>query len=93
MSDDVYIIGIGIHPFGRTEGMSGRDQGVFAARQALADAVQRLRENRNLSEALGQAARQRALDHYTWEARVRNIRAHLERAKIVKGDSHEVQHD
>ena len=33
----VCIIGIGIHPFGRTEGRSGRDQGVFAVRQALAD--------------------------------------------------------
>lgn len=35
---DVYIIGAGIHQFGRTEGRSGRDQGVFAARQALQDA-------------------------------------------------------
>lgn len=35
---DVCIIGIGIHPFGRTDGRSGRDQGVFAVRQALADA-------------------------------------------------------
>nr|WP_310523808.1 thiolase family protein [Polymorphobacter sp.] len=35
---DVRIIGIGIHRFGRTEGMSGLDQGVFAARAALADA-------------------------------------------------------
>lgn len=35
---DVCIIGIGIHPFGRTEGRSGRDQGVFAVRQALGDA-------------------------------------------------------
>ena len=35
---DVYIIGAGIHKFGRTEGLSGRDQGVFAMRQALADA-------------------------------------------------------
>ncbi len=34
---DVCIIGAGIHPFGRTEGRSGRDQGVFAVRQALAD--------------------------------------------------------
>ena len=34
----VYIIGAGIHPFGRTEGRSGREQGVFAVRQALADA-------------------------------------------------------
>ncbi len=35
---DVCIVGIGIHPFGRTEGRSGRDQGVFAVRQALGDA-------------------------------------------------------
>ncbi len=35
---NVYIIGAGIHPFGRTEGRSGRDQGVFAVRQAMADA-------------------------------------------------------
>jgi acetyl-CoA acetyltransferase len=35
---NVYIIGAGIHPFGRTEGRSGREQGVFAVRQALADA-------------------------------------------------------
>lgn len=34
----VYIIGAGIHPFGRTEERSGRDQGVFAVRQALKDA-------------------------------------------------------
>jgi acetyl-CoA acetyltransferase len=35
---DVCIIGAGIHPFGRTDGMSGLQQGVFAVRQALADA-------------------------------------------------------
>jgi acetyl-CoA acetyltransferase len=35
---DVCIIGIGIHPFGRTPERSGRDQGVFAVRQALANA-------------------------------------------------------
>jgi acetyl-CoA acetyltransferase len=35
---DVCIVGIGIHPFGRADGMSGMDQGVFAARQALQDA-------------------------------------------------------
>ncbi|HEX9684128.1 MAG TPA: thiolase family protein [Acidimicrobiales bacterium] len=34
----VAIIGIGMHAFGRTEGMSGMDQGVVAARRALADA-------------------------------------------------------
>ncbi len=38
MSNDVAIVGIGIHPFGRTEGVSGRAQGAHAARQALADA-------------------------------------------------------
>ncbi len=35
---DVFIVGIGIHPFGRTDGMSGLDQGIYAARQALSDA-------------------------------------------------------
>jgi len=35
---DVAIIGIGMHPFGRTEGVSGMDQGVTAARLALSDA-------------------------------------------------------
>ena len=34
----VCIVGIGIHPFGRTDGRSGRDQGVFAVRRALTDA-------------------------------------------------------
>lgn len=35
---DAYVIGIGIHPFGRTEGRSGLEQGAFAVRAALADA-------------------------------------------------------
>ncbi len=35
---DACIIGIGIHPFGRTDGRSGMDQGVVAVRAALADA-------------------------------------------------------
>ena len=35
---DVAIIGIGIHPFGRTDGVTGLEQGVYAARQALEDA-------------------------------------------------------
>lgn len=34
----VAIVGIGIHPFGRTPGVSGRDQGAYAARAALKDA-------------------------------------------------------
>jgi len=33
---NVYIVGAGIHPFGRHES-SGLDQGVFAVRQALKD--------------------------------------------------------
>jgi hypothetical protein len=32
---EVAIIGIGIHPFGRTEGMTGLQQGVHAAREHL----------------------------------------------------------
>jgi acetyl-CoA acetyltransferase len=35
---DVAIVGIGIHPFGRTEGSTGLEQGVYAARKALDDA-------------------------------------------------------
>lgn len=35
---DVAIIGAGIHRFGRTDGVSGLQQGVAAARDALADA-------------------------------------------------------
>lgn len=34
----VHIVGAGIHPFGRTDGLSGLDQGVYACRQALEDA-------------------------------------------------------
>ena len=34
----VHIVGGGIHPFGRTDGSTGLDQGVFAIRQALDDA-------------------------------------------------------
>ncbi len=38
MSTDVAIIGIGLHPFGRFDGVSAMDMGVYAARQALRDA-------------------------------------------------------
>lgn len=34
----VSIVGVGMHPFGRTDGLSGMDQGVVAVRNALADA-------------------------------------------------------
>ena len=36
--NDVCIVGAGIHPFGRTDSMTGVDQGVFAVREALKDA-------------------------------------------------------
>lgn len=35
---DIRIVGAGIHPFGRHDGKTGLDQGVFAANQALDDA-------------------------------------------------------
>ena len=38
MKDRVAIVGVGIHPFGRTPGKSGLQQGAFAARQALREA-------------------------------------------------------
>jgi acetyl-CoA C-acetyltransferase len=34
----VSVVGIGMHPFGRTPGVSGRQQGICATRAALADA-------------------------------------------------------
>ena len=34
---DVHIVGAGIHPFGRTDGRSGLDQGIYAVREALSD--------------------------------------------------------
>lgn len=36
--NDVCIVGVGIHRFGRTDGLSGLDQGAFAVRAALVDA-------------------------------------------------------
>lgn len=38
MDRDVAIIGIGLHPFGRTDGLSGQAQGAHAVREALKDA-------------------------------------------------------
>jgi len=35
---NVYIVGIGIHPFGRTPERTGLQQGIYAARKALEDA-------------------------------------------------------
>jgi acetyl-CoA acetyltransferase len=38
MTADVAIIGVGLHPFGRFEGVTGIDMGAVAIRRALADA-------------------------------------------------------
>ena len=38
MSDEVAIVGIGMHEFGRHDGVSGMEQGVTAVRRACADA-------------------------------------------------------
>ena len=37
-SDDVHIVGVGIHPFGRHDGVSGLDMGACAVKRALRDA-------------------------------------------------------
>ena len=36
-SDDVYVVGAGMHPFGRHEGVSGLDMAEHALRAALVD--------------------------------------------------------
>jgi acetyl-CoA acetyltransferase len=38
MASDIAIIGVGLHPFGRHDHRSAIEMGVFAARQAMADA-------------------------------------------------------
>ena len=38
MASDIAIIGVGLHPFGRHDDKSAIEMGVFAARQAMADA-------------------------------------------------------
>jgi glycosyltransferase involved in cell wall biosynthesis len=50
--------------------------------QALAEAIQRLKYSPDLQERLGQAARETVMQHYTWAARAKMIKQHLERAII-----------
>jgi glycosyltransferase involved in cell wall biosynthesis len=49
---------------------------------ALAQAIQRLRDDAPLRERLGHHARQTVMQHYTWAARASAIRNHLERDKM-----------
>ncbi len=37
-TDDVYVVGCGMHPFGRVESVTGMDMAERAIREALADA-------------------------------------------------------
>lgn len=37
-TDDVYVVGCGMHPFGRDESVTGMDMAERAVREALADA-------------------------------------------------------
>ncbi|MDQ7036559.1 MAG: glycosyltransferase family 4 protein [Anaerolineae bacterium] len=46
---------------------------------ALADAIRRLHDDASLRDTLGQNARQRVMHYYTWAARAKHIRNHLER--------------
>ena len=50
--------------------------------QQLAEMIRMLRDDLALRERLGQNARQRAMEHYTWAARAKRIRAHLERNRV-----------
>ena len=49
--------------------------------KALAKAIQRLREDPDMRQRLGDSARQKVMAHYTWTARAEAIRGHLERAQ------------
>ena len=40
MSNDVAIVGIGMHPFGRHEGVTGMEQGAYAVREARSSSSQ-----------------------------------------------------
>jgi acetyl-CoA acetyltransferase len=44
VTEDVAIVGVGIHPFGRHEGVTGLQMAAVAARRALADAAVRWEE-------------------------------------------------
>ena len=44
MTEDVAVVGVGIHPFGRHEGVTGLQMAAVAARRALADAGVRWEE-------------------------------------------------
>ena len=44
MTEDVAVVGVGIHPFGRHEGVTGLQMAAIAARRALADAGVRWEE-------------------------------------------------
>ena len=37
MTEDVAVVGVGMHPFGRHEGVTGLQMAAIAARRALAD--------------------------------------------------------
>ena len=47
---------------------------------AWSAAIDRLRRNKDLRAQLGKRARQRALDHYTWDVRAGRILAHIQQA-------------
>ena len=48
--------------------------------EAWSKAIMRLRDDAALRERLGTAAREKALAHYTWDARAERILAHIGRA-------------
>ena len=85
---EVAIVGIGIHPFGRTDGVSGRDQGAVAARAALRDAGigwdrRAVRVRRQLRRRQRRRARRRSrADRH----RVRQRRQRLRHRRQCAGD-------
>ena len=69
---EVAIVGIGIHPFGRTPERTGQEQGVYAVREALKDAGV---EWSDVQFALAEARRW-SCRHYGLEVRTNGLTVH-----------------
>ena len=93
MSDDVAIVGIGMHEFGRHDGVSGMDQGVIAVRRALADAGVRWDD---MQFAFGGSQAAGAADTMVVRARPHRAAVHQRRQRVRHrrlGAVRRLQHD
>ena len=91
----VSIVGVGMHPFGRTDGVSGRDQGAIAARAALADAglgwndIQFAAGGSHSSGAAGRPGLRPRAHHGAVRQRQQRLRHRRQRADRGRRDDHQ----